>query len=87
LPELRLHLESSLAPLLDLELQDLTGLDWAASGRCPFPPEVAVRHTAPFRVLGEQRGQRLWIALIQCLGRGAKLIDHAIEYRTKSYEG
>ena len=57
-------------------IQDLTGLVWATSGRCVFPPEVAARRAAPLGVVREERHERLGIAALQCLRCGAKLVDH-----------
>ena len=50
----RLDFDPSLAPLLDLKRQDLTGLLWAVSDRAPFPPQEAVRHAPPLCILREQ---------------------------------
>jgi hypothetical protein len=74
--ELGLDLRRSTASFLDLERQDLTGLVGPASGRRPFPPEVARRNAAPLRVLGQQRSKRAGVALAQCLCRSSKFIDH-----------
>lgn len=76
LGELRLHLDPSRAPFLDLELQDLTGLVRAVSRGCVFPPQMAVGDAAPFCVSGEQERERCRIAAIESFGRSAKLIDH-----------
>ena len=74
--EVGLHLDSVCSALFDLELQDLTGLSWTASGGSAFPPEVTVGEAAPLCVFGKQRRERFWIALIQRLGGGLKLLDH-----------
>jgi hypothetical protein len=63
-------------PLLDLELQDLTGLVRAASGWCVLPPEMAAGDAAPFRVFGEERHEGLGIAAVESFGCGAKPVDH-----------
>lgn len=52
--ELRSNLRCAAATLLDLELQDLTGLFGPASARCPFPPEVTARNASPLGVIGEE---------------------------------
>ena len=58
-------------------LQDLTGLVWSASRGCVFPPETAARGATPLGVLREHRDERLGVASIQRLGRGAQLLDHS----------
>ena len=68
LGELGLNLDAALAPLLDLEAQDLTGLVGAASGGRSFPPEVTVRNAAPLVFVGDQRHERLWVALVERFG-------------------
>src|SRR3982074_2684450 len=45
--ELGPDFDPSLAPLLDLKRQDLTGLVGAVSDRRPFPPQEAMRDAAP----------------------------------------
>ena len=50
LGELRLHGDPSLAPLVDLKVQDLTGLIGTVSNRCALPPQMAVRDAAPLIV-------------------------------------
>jgi hypothetical protein len=62
-------------------LQDLTGLVLAASGGCVFPPEVAAREAAPLSVFGEERDERLRVALVQRLGGRTKLVDHGRSMR------
>jgi hypothetical protein len=54
LGELGLDFDTPFAALGDLELQDLTGLVGAVSGGRALPPEVTVRETAPFVLLGDQ---------------------------------
>jgi hypothetical protein len=76
LGELRLNLDPALAPLLDLERQDLTGLLGAVSGGRSLPPEMAVRDATPLVLLSDQRRERLGITPIQRFGCSAKLIDH-----------
>lgn len=78
LAELRLNLDPALAPLLDLELQDLTGLIRAPSRRRSFPPEMPVRDPAPLGVVCKKRRKRLGVALIESFGGRAQLIDHAV---------
>ena len=53
LPKLWLYLEPPFALFFQLESQDLTGLVGPSSRGRVFPPEMAVRDAAPFRVLGE----------------------------------
>jgi hypothetical protein len=48
-----------------------------------LPPQVAVADAAPLGVLGKQRCERLRIAVVECFGRCAKLVDHDPEYRTR----
>jgi hypothetical protein len=67
-------------------LEDLTGLVWPASRRCALPPEVAVRDAAPLGILCEKRAERFGIAVTQCLGSGAKLIDHGRSMAQSSEE-
>jgi hypothetical protein len=55
LSELGRDLDSVLAPLLNLEPQDLTGLVGAASGRGELPPQMAVRYPSPLRLFCEER--------------------------------
>lgn len=81
LRELGLHLDPLLASLLDLELENLTGLIGAVSGRCAFPPQMTVRDTAPLRILCEQRGKRLRVTAIECFGCRTKLVDHRLILR------
>src|SRR5262249_43780443 len=64
------------AALRHLELQDLTGLVGASSGRRVLPPEEAVRDAAPFRILSEERRERFRVATVERIGCGAKLVDH-----------
>ena len=78
LRELGLHLDAPLASLLDLKLENLTGLVRAVSGWRAFPPQMSVRDTAPLRVLREEGGERLGVAPIECFGCRAKLIDHRL---------
>ena len=73
---LGLHFDPTLAPLLDLKRQDLTGLVGAVSDRRPFPPQQAMRDAAPLRILREQRGKRARVTPVQRLGRHAQLVDH-----------
>jgi len=76
LDELGLNLDAALATLLDLELQDLTGLVGAASGGRSLPPEVAMRHTTPLVLVSDQRRERLWVTPVERFGCCAKLFDH-----------
>src|ERR671924_7176 len=69
-------LDASVAALLDLELQDLTGLVGSPSGGCLLPPKVALRHAAPFGVGCEEGGEWRRIALVECICCGSKLVDH-----------
>ena len=80
LSELRLHLDAPIAALLDLELQDLTGLVGSASGRCLLPPEVSVRQAAPLGVVREQGGEGCWIAVVECVCCGSELVDHGSSF-------
>jgi hypothetical protein len=75
-PELGLQIDAPLAPFLNLEPQDLTGLVGAASGGSALPPEMAAGDTAPFRVFGEQGAEGLGVALVECCGRRPQLFDH-----------
>jgi hypothetical protein len=75
----RVDLEPARAGLLYPIRQDLTGLVRAASGGRVFPPEEAVRHTAPFGVLGKQGRERPGIALVKGFDRYAKPINHSSE--------
>jgi hypothetical protein len=74
--ELGLYLDPPLALLLDLKLENRTGLIGAASRRRAFPPQMPVRDAAPLRVLCEKRGKRLRVTAIECFGCRAKLVDH-----------
>lgn len=76
LGELRLNLDPALAPLLDLEPQDLTGLIGAVSGGRSLPPEVAVRNATPLVLVGDQGRERLWVTPIQRFSCSSKLVDH-----------
>jgi hypothetical protein len=76
LSEPGLNLDASLAALLDLELQDLTGLVGAASGRRLLPPEVAMRNAAPLVLVSDQRRERLWVTPVERFGCSSQLIDH-----------
>lgn len=76
LDELRLDLDPSLAPLPNLEPQDLTGLVGAVSDRRLLPPQEPVRDAAPLGFLGEQRREGLRVAAIERFGCRAQLIDH-----------
>jgi Phosphotransferase enzyme family len=76
LPELRLHLGPSLASLLNLEPQDLTGLVGTASSRGAFPPQVTMRNTAPFVFCRDQRDEWLRIATVERLGCCTQLFNH-----------
>jgi hypothetical protein len=76
LPELRLHLGPSLASLLNLESQDLTGLVGTASSGRAFPPQVTMRDPAPFVLRRDQRDKRLRIASVERVGCSAQLLDH-----------
>jgi hypothetical protein len=76
LDELGLNLGPSIAALLDLELQDLTGLVWTVSARRPFPPQMTVRNAPPFVLVGDQRSEGLWVTLIERFSCSSKLIDH-----------
>ena len=76
LGELRLNLDPALAPLLDLEAQDLTGLVRSVSGGCSLPPKMAVRHATPLVLVSDQSRKRLRVTPIQRLSRSAKLINH-----------
>jgi len=76
LGELGLNLDAALAALLDLELQDLTGLVGAASGRRSLPPEMAVRNAAPFGLVGDQSCKRLRVTPVERFGCCTELIDH-----------
>ncbi len=49
--ELGPDVDSPVAAFADLEGQDLTGLVGAVSGRCAFPPEVAMRDAAPIALI------------------------------------
>ena len=69
-------IDSTVAVLVDLEGQDLTGLVGPASGRPAFPPEVAVRDATPFTVVGDQVGERARVASMQCVRRSLKFLDH-----------
>jgi hypothetical protein len=80
--ELGLDLGRRSSALLSLKGENLTGLVGAASRRRLLPPEVTVRDAAPLGVLSEEGCERFWIALVQCVGCGAQLVDHALEYRT-----
>jgi hypothetical protein len=71
LHELRLHLDPLVAALVNLELQDLTGLVRPASRWCVLPPETTVRDAPPLRIFGEERRERLRIAMIERLDRDA----------------
>jgi len=79
LGELGLDFDAPLA-LGDLELQDLTGLVGAVSGRGALPPEVAVRDAAPLVLLSDQRGERFRISVVEGFGGCAETIDHLAEY-------
>jgi hypothetical protein len=57
-------------------LQDRTGLVGPASGRSVLPPQKAARDTAPFRVVCEQRCERVRIASIERLCCRPEPIDH-----------
>jgi len=76
LDEFRLDLGRASASFADLELENLTGLVRAASGRCALPPEVPVRDAAPLGVLREQRCERSRITVPERLGSRTKLVDH-----------
>ena len=78
LRELWLHLDPSLAPLLDLKLENLTGLVGAVSGGCVFPPQMTARDTTPLRVLCEQRSKRFRVTAVECFGCRTKLVDHRL---------
>jgi hypothetical protein len=74
LNELGVQLEV-LPAMVDLPLQDRTGLIGAASGRCILPPQETTRDAAPFGVLGEERGEGNGITPVECLNCGPKLVD------------
>src|SRR5262249_38148317 len=76
LGELRPDLEAVHVALVDLMLQDLTGLVGAPSGGRLLPPEEALRDPAPFRVVRERRRERTRVALVQGLDRGFEPVDH-----------
>jgi len=78
LRELGLHIDSSLALLPDLKLENLTGLIGAVSGRRAFPPQMPVRDTAPLRIICKQRGKRFRVAAVECFGCRTKLVDHRL---------
>ena len=75
--KLPVHLHALRAPLLDLELQDLTGLVGSASCGRVLPQQKAARLTAPFRIVGEERCERPGIALVERVGGCPELVDHA----------
>jgi hypothetical protein len=76
LRELGLHFEPLPAPLLDLELEDLTGLARAVSGRGALPPEEPARDAAPLGIFSEEGGEGFRVASIERLGCRPKPVDH-----------
>lgn len=78
LRELGLHLDPPVAALLDLKLENLTGLVGTVSDRRRLPPQMAVRDAAPLRVLGEQRSERPGVAAVERFGSCAQLVDHRL---------
>jgi len=74
--ELGLNLDPALAALLDLELQDLTGLVHAVTSGSVLPPEVPVRNATPLVLVSDQRSEGLGVTLIERFGCCSKLIDH-----------
>src|SRR5690348_17329259 len=64
------------APLLDREPQDLTGLVGAASARRALPEEEPARNPTPFRLLSEERRERLWVSTIERISSTAELVNH-----------
>ena len=51
--------------LLQLELQDLTGVVGTASTRRLLPPQMAVGDSAPFAVLVDKRKKRLRVSAVE----------------------
>lgn len=73
----RLGDDRALGPLADLESQDLTGLVRSVSGRCPFPPQMPMRHATPLAFVGDQRSEGFGVALVESFRCGVQLVDHA----------
>ena len=87
LRELGLHLDLPLASLLDLKLENLTGLVGAVSCRRAFPPQMPVRDTAPLGPLSEQRGKRLGVTAIECFSCRTKFVDHRLKSSAPGPDG
>ncbi len=79
--EFRLDARGSAAPLVDLELQDLTGLVRSASVRRSFPPQMTTGDATPFGILSEERCKRLRVAVAKRIGSSAEPFDHALLHR------
>jgi hypothetical protein len=68
LGELGFGVERLAGALLELKLQDLTGLVRAASGGRLFPPEVSAGDASPLGVGREQRSHGAGVSAIERLG-------------------